>query len=387
MQLVEVTDAQTASAFISANVEINRHDPNYIRPLDKDIRDVFDPRTNKSFCHGEVTRWILKNDQGGLIGRIAAFVNRKYHNWQDDMAVGGIGFFDCIHDQEAADQLFNVSKHWLLQHGMEAMDGPVNFGERDRWWGLVVDGFQEPLYCMNHNPPYYKELFERYGFRPFYNQLCFGVDPKKPFHRKFHNRHAAIAHDPSYEVLHFDKSRVEKFAADFTQVYNKAWATHGGMKQLNQKDVLNLFRRMRPVIDEKIAWFVYHHQRPIAIFINLPDLNQWFKYLNGRFDWWHRLRLLHYKRTRPNNKIVGMVFGIVPEYQGKGIDAYLIVEAGKVLQQLNYTEYEMQWIGDFNPKMINVAKHFGDTFQSRMLTTYRYLFDQMKEFRPHPVLM
>jgi hypothetical protein len=56
--------------------------------------------------------------------------------------VGGVGFFDCVNDQSAADMLFDVAKHWLLQKGMQAMDGPVNFGERDRWWGLLVKGFE-----------------------------------------------------------------------------------------------------------------------------------------------------------------------------------------------------------------------------------------------------
>ncbi len=92
------------------------------------------------------------------------------------MPVGGIGFFDCINDQAAADMLFDVAKHWLLQKGMEAMDGPINFGERDRWWGLVVEGFEPPpLYCMNFNPPYYQHLFENYGFRNYFNQICFGM--------------------------------------------------------------------------------------------------------------------------------------------------------------------------------------------------------------------
>lgn len=46
----------------------------------------------------------------------------------------------------------------------------------------------------------------------------------------------------------------------------------------------------------------------------------------------------------------------------------------------------MQWIGEFNPKMINVVETFGDSYRSRRLITYRYLFDRTKEFNPHPVL-
>ena len=51
-----------------------------------------------------------------------------------------------------------------------------------------------------------------------------------------------------------------------------------------------------------------------------------------------------------------MVFGIVPEFQGKGIDAYIVGEAAKQHGLFPIQEYEMQWIGDFNPKMINVAE-------------------------------
>ena len=52
-------------------------------------------------------------------------------------------------------------------------------------------------------------------------------------------------------------------------------------------------------MDEKIVWFAYHEQRPIAIFINLPDLNQWFKHLNGQFDLLHKLKFLWVKKTKP----------------------------------------------------------------------------------------
>ena len=71
-----------------------------------------------------------KNNDGKLVGRIAAFVNKKYKNKGDDVPIGGVGFFDCINNQQVADMLFDVAKHWLSQKGMEAMDGPINFGNR-----------------------------------------------------------------------------------------------------------------------------------------------------------------------------------------------------------------------------------------------------------------
>ncbi|MEO6916693.1 MAG: hypothetical protein ABI151_14590 [Chitinophagaceae bacterium] len=386
MQLFEVNDRKSAKDFLLINVLINKGDRNYIRPLDKDINDVFDKEKNKTFRHGDVTRWLLRDNDGKLIGRIAAFTNKKYKNKGDDVSIGGIGFFDCINSQEAADILFNVAKHWLMQKGMEAMDGPINFGERDRWWGLLVEGFDPPVYCLNYNPPYYRQLFETFGFRCFFNQICFARNVQGDLKPKFFERHARFFNDPDYSASYINKNQLGKYAEYFTEVYNKAWSGHGGLKEMNRQVVLKMFESMKPVMDEKVIWFAFHKERPIAMWINLPDLNQWFKRLNGQFNLIAKLKFLWLKTFTTPDKFTGIVFGIVPEYQGTGIDSFMIVEGAKVIQhKLAYQVFEMQWIGDFNPKMINIGESL-DTYRSRTLTTYRYLFDRTKEFHRHPIL-
>ncbi len=398
MQLIEVRNPQSAKKFLQVNKELNKNNPAWICPLDKDVLAVFDSRKNKAFRHGEIARWILEDASGRLIGRIAAFVNKKYKNKGDEVPVGGIGFFECINNQAAADMLFDVAKHWLMQRGMEAMDGPINFGERDRWWGLVVKGVDiPPLYCMNFNPLYYQQLFENYGFRNFFNQICFSLDVRKRLQPKFYQRHADCASDPLFSADNMKKNNLEKYAKDFTQVYNKAWAGHGGLKQLDERTVLKTLKTMRPVMDERINWFVYYNNEPVGMWINLPDLNFWFKKLNGKFGLWQKLKFLWLKRTKKNPKFTGLVFGVVPDWQGKGVDSYMIVEGCRLVQGIHiengeykmghciYVDLEMQWIGEFNPKMINVAEALG-TYRSRILTTYRYLFDRTREFKPHPIL-
>jgi len=151
---------------------------------------------------------------------------------------------------------------------------------------------------------------------------------------------------------------------------------------------LLMFNKMKPVMDEKIIWFAYYKNSPIAIFINLPDLNQWFKHLNGKFGLLQKLYFLWMKRFKKNTKFTGLVFGIVPEFQGIGVDAFLIAESAKIIQsdKIQYTSYEMQWIGDFNPKMLNIAQNLGEVFISRKLTTFRYIFDKTIPFKRHPIL-
>lgn len=387
MRLIEVTDSQTAREFLQVNPLMNSSNPRYIRPIDDEVNEVFDPEKNKAFRHGNIKRWILKNDAQKLAGRIAAFTSKKYINKGDSLQVGGVGFFDCIDDQNAANMLFDTAKEWLQQQGVQAMDGPINFLERDKWWGLMVEGFdEEPMYGISFNPPYYARLFEGYGFQNFYNQYYYVLPVYGSLNEKYAERHAKFASKPGYEARHADKNNLEKAASDFTTVYNQAWAQHQGGKEISKEQALKIFKKMKPIMDEKLVWFAYYKEEPIGMWINIPDLNQYFKYFDGKLGLWQKLRLLWMKRYRPSNKINGVAFGIVPKFQALGIDAFMIYSGALTIRLMNkYQSIEMGWAGDWNPRMIGIYKAIGAS-QSRRMVTYRYLFDRSLPFERHPVI-
>ena len=171
MNIIEVNSKKDKKDFIQIACSIYKNEKNWIRPLDKDINSVFDPKTNKAFRKGDVKRWILKNNNE-TIGRIAAFYSSK--NDKEKLRVGGCGFFECIDDEEAAKMLFDTAKNWLEKNGYNSMDGPINFGERDKWWGCLVEGFDiDPNYLQNYGKAYYQKLFENYGFQLLFRQLTF----------------------------------------------------------------------------------------------------------------------------------------------------------------------------------------------------------------------
>jgi hypothetical protein len=156
MKIVEVSTTEHEKQFLELPCLIYKDDVNWVRPLDKDVTYVFNKEKNKFFRHGELIRWLLV-DSEKVIGRVAAFINNKLAN-KNDQPTGGMGFFECINNKEAAFILFDTCKEWLKNKGMEAMDGPINFGERDSWWGLLVHGFTPIPYKVNYNPPYYQRL-------------------------------------------------------------------------------------------------------------------------------------------------------------------------------------------------------------------------------------
>ena len=387
MQITEVHSAADAKDFLKVNVMMNRGNPNYVQPLDNEVNAVFNPGKNKLFKYGEVTRWIAKDDSGKLIGRIAAFTNSKYINKGTDFATGGIGFFDSVNDQQVANALFDTAKAWLKEKGMEAMDGPINFGDRDKWWGLMVEGFNsEPMYGMSFNPSYYESLFTNYGFENYYNQYYYFMKVDAPMPARYAERHARFKAKPGYEARPIRIKDLEKHAKEFAAVYNAAWAQHGEGKEITHEQAMQLFKTMKPIIDERMVWFAYYKDEPIAMFINIPDLNQYFKHFKGKFGLLEKLRLWWMKITGYNKRLTGLAFGVVPKYQALGIDSFMIYEASLLVQGKGwYEQYEMGWAGDWNPKMVNIYKSL-NAEQSRRMVTFRYLFNRNKPFERHPLM-
>ncbi|MFL9481331.1 hypothetical protein ACI6Q2_01055 [Chitinophagaceae bacterium LWZ2-11] len=388
MQVIEVNNAGAERDFLEINAIVNRNNHNYIRPLDNEIAEVFDPQKNKSFKYGEAKRWIVRNAKGEVMGRIAAYISSKYINKGTDFITGGVGFFDCLNDQAAANLLFETAKQWLKEKGAEAMDGPINFGDRDKFWGLMVEGFErEPLYGMSFNPSYYEKLFDDYGFKNYYNQYYYKMVINDPLPERFPERHAKFKSKPDYSARHINKKDLEKHAQDFATVYNSAWAQHGEAKEITKEQTLKLFNKMKLVMDERLIWFAYYKEEPIAMWINIPDLNQYFKHFNGKFGLIQKLQLLLMKLMRRCRVFTGVAFGVVPKFQALGIDSYMIYEGALLIQGKNwYDAYEMGWAGDWNPKMINIYKNLGGK-QSRRMVTYRYIFDENKfPFERHPVM-
>jgi hypothetical protein len=384
VQLIQVNTPALLKAFVEMPLPLYANNKAFVRPLDKDVYEVFDPSKNKFYKQGECVQWLLTDDAGKYIGRIAAFVNKKYKQSQP---TGGCGYFECIDNQEAANVLFDTAKNWLLERGMEAMDGPINFGERDKFWGLLASTYEaRPLYGMTYNPEYYKTLFENYGFQIYYNQLCFGMTSDDAMGSKYENLYNKYNADPNFELRTVDKNNLDKYAEDFCTVYNKAFAAHGENKSMDVRIAKGMFASMKQVMDPEICWYVYYKNEPIAMWISLPDLNAYFKNFNGQLGWWQKLQFVFLQKFRKADTFVGLAYGVVPEWQGKGCDAYMIWASKLHVDKTKaYHKFEMQWIGDFNPKMVNLSKNLGAS-EVRRLSTYRLLFDRNKEFVRHKMI-
>ncbi len=372
MEVLEVNNEHLAREFIAFPKKIYKNDPNWICPLYNDIRSVFDPGHNIFFTHGSCTRFIIK-DNSETIGRIAVFINyRKTVN--APLPAGGIGFFECINEKKAAFHLFDRAKEWLKEKGMQAMDGPVNFGENDKYWGLLVEGFKPPSIYMNYNPSYYAYLFESYGFQKQYDQLTNYLDITVPFTERFTKIADWLLKKPGYSFQHIQVSSFDKYAADFQEIYNDAWSGFENFTPIEMETIRESFQQLKPVFDEKIIWFAYYNNEPIAFFVCIPDINQIVKHLNGKINLWGKLKFFYYSKTKTIDRLRAIIMGCKKKYQNKGVESALIrCLQLEVVPRNTIKGIELSWVGDFNNKMLAIHEATG-AVRDKVHRTYRYFF-------------
>jgi GNAT superfamily N-acetyltransferase len=385
MQIIEVKSSLEKKDFIDFPKKLYRDDPFWVCPLDSEIEAVFDPERNYSFRHGEACRWILKDDGGQTIGRIAAFVDRV-RSAANNQPTGGIGFFEVTENRDAAFLLFDAGRKWLESLGMEAMDGPINFGENDNSWGLLVEGFMQQGFGMPYNKKYYKAFFEEYGFRNYFEQYS--------YHREVFNSNNEVVFPPrllkiadwlskrpGYSFRHFRFSERKKFINDIAEIYNSTWSVFKeDFTPINPELLEISFQKAKAFIDEELVWFAYFNDKPIAFFVLYPDLNQIIRYFNGKLTLWNMIRFVYFRMSHKMTRARAVVGGVNPSYQNSGIESAIFYHIYEMFRHKPwYRELEMSWVGDYNPKMIAIYEALGAK-KAKTHVTYRFLMNNKLSF-------
>ena len=381
MKIIEVDNSRLERAFLDFPRKLYRNDPNHVLTFDSEVRKAFNRKINPYFNHGNANRWICVDEKGKTVGRIAAFYDRDKDD-ADYVRNGGCGYFESIDDRQVAFLLFDTARDWLASHGYESMTGPINFGENDTNWGCLVHGYLPPVLGMTYNLPYYKQLFEEYGFQLYYRQYSFTLDITKPFPERFWKIAGWINQRKGYSFEHFDRKQLDRFVNDTVTIYNEAWPLlREDYTPLDPEAVRDEWRKISAIMDPEMVWFAYYNGEPVSFFMFLPDANQIFRLLNGKLHLINKLRFLYHKRGKRITRTRGIVAGVVPKFQNSGVESGIIWQLNEVMKKRpHYNSFELAWVGDFNPKMIALYQATGAE-HTKTHHTYRYLFDRDRPFR------
>ncbi len=373
--------------FLDVARAIYQHDSNWICPLDKQLHNTFEPGKNSYFQHGSAQRWILKDHAGNYAGRIAAFIDDE-KKANTGISAGGIGFFECVNEQDAANLMFDMARAWLEAGGVVAMDGPINFGENDRFWGLLVEGFTEPPFTTNYNKPYYQHLFENYGFQVYYEMTSNVIDLQNGIDERFDRIWNWVNQKEGVEFRHPAKNELALYAGYFREIYNDAWQFHEEYKPISETRAQKFAKEISHLFVSKMIPFAFVRGEPAGFLICTPDLNQIFKKYNGKLNPLQLLLFMFrsrndfqwYRKKGILTKGHAIAVGIKPKFQQYGLETGMIMSSIDEVRKLGFKSIELRWAGDFNPKINRLHSAVG-AVQARKHFTYRFLFDQSIEFK------
>lgn len=387
MYLTEVITKADKKEFLDFPKRLYKDDPYWVCQLDSGVESLFEPLRNPAFKHGKAIRWILKDEDNKTIGRVAAFIdyNRSAANSQP---TGGLGYFEVIENRDAAFILFNTAREWLKSLGMEAMDGPINFGENDNNWGLLVEGFIQQGFGMPYHKRYYRDYFEAYGFKNYFDQYSYHRDVRGDdnkivqFPERIMKIAAWLSKRPGYSFRHFEIKNKDKYINDIVEIYNSTWSVFKeDFTPLDPAFLNESLVKAKGVLDEEIIWFAYYNDKPIAFFILFPDLNQILKHLNGELNIWSMIKIAYFLFTHKMTRMRAVVGGVHPSYQNSGVESAIFLHLYEVFKKKPwFKELELSWVGDFNPKMIAIYEAIGAK-KAKTHTTFRYMINDNLPFK------
>ena len=97
---------------------LHKNNPSRVLPRTCDVENVFCYEKSKLLQEGgEAVRFMLEDENGNLVGRIAAFVNPPAACLNGQPS-GFIDFFDSVSNQEVTSKLLNACRQWLEVRGV-----------------------------------------------------------------------------------------------------------------------------------------------------------------------------------------------------------------------------------------------------------------------------
>ncbi len=367
MNDIEVVEADSQSLrrqFITYPLSLYADVPQYVQHLLVERFEFFDPEKNPFFRTAKV-RLFLARRGGKIVGRIATCLNYQHNEFHMDKT-GFFGFFDTENDYEVAQRLLKVAMITLKKEGMESMRGPLNFSTNHEG-GFLIEGFEQPpTIMMTWTHPYQIELAERFGFTKVMDWLAYQVTKEElrisrfqPIVDRLRKRNRVTIRPLNMKQFNADVGQIK-------DVYNRAWAENWGFVPLDDAQITYMASQFKQIVDPDLVFIALVDDEPVAFSMALPDINQALVHLNGRLFPFGLAQLLWHTKVRNKVDRIRMVtFGVIPEYQKRGIDTLLYVETVDKAIERGYQQAEMSWVLETNALMRRALVEMGATPRKR----------------------
>jgi len=357
-----VSDPGERKEFLRFPNTLYKEQKQWITPLMMEQKKLIDTVKNPFYETADLAMFLATRN-GKTAGRIAAIHNKAY-NEHHGTNIGFFGFFDCIDDQKVCDLLVKAVGDWFSERGITEVMGPTSPGMMDVI-GVLVEGFDhEPGLLMSYNFPYYDTLLKNTGMGKAMDLFAYRVNKQTvTLDRMARAADIVRSRIPNLTIREVNLKDFDHEVAVIRHIFNRAWAKNWGFVPLSESQFRYMAKDLKTIIDTDFAHVAEVEGIPVAFSVALPDLNQALKHINGKLVPFGILKLLYY--ARKIHQIRTALMGVIPEFQGKGIDALLHKQTIENGLAKGFDSAELSWILESNVDMIRVAERIGASVEKR----------------------
>lgn len=346
MFTVKKIDFKQINDFIKLPYKIYKDNPYWIPQLNSENKKLLSNK-NPYWEHAKKQLFLAYDNNGNIVGRIAAIIDYNYISFQQT-EIGYFGFFECIDNVEVAKLLFDCVKQWLSENKIFKMMGPMNPSTNDEV-GFLYEGFDScPKILMPYTQKYYLSLAQQCGLTKIKELYAYNI-PVALDDRNIRLEKAAKIvqkRNPTITIKCFNKKNFKKDLEDVIEVYNSAWEKNWGFVPWTRKEFETIAKDLINLADLNIVMLACDGDKTIGILIAIPDYNFVLKKMNGKLLPTGFLKFLYYKRKIKDLRL--MIMGVKKEYRQKGIESLMFLESLKNSVKGGYQNCELSWILDDN---------------------------------------
>lgn len=308
--------------FLSFPTKLYRSNPLAVPDLYKEECDYFNPKVNPAYAYCE-TRLFLALENGRVVGRVAAILNKKYNEKCGENRMR-FSRFDVEDNFEAAKALLGAVEDFAREKGMNLIHGPIGFSDLDKQ-GMLVEGFDRPDTSITlYNAPYYPQFLEQLGYAKEADWIEFQLRPSEETTKKLERLSSKVCSLFGIRVLPTHSLKdIQPYVQDIFDLLNNAYNKLYGYTPLTPEMQQYYYNEYFSLLNFDYVCICVDRDNKLAGFgLAFPSIAPALKKSDGRlfpFGW---ARVLH--DLKHSDFLELALIAVRSDLIGKGVNAVLL---------------------------------------------------------------
>ena len=345
IQVIELGNKKDLRKFIHFPFQLYQGSSYWVPPLVSDLYHDFNPKKHPFHQHSEIQLFLAEKD-GEIAGRLAVMNNRRFNDHLGQKTAF-FGFYDVVEDLETSQALFEAAFNWSRSRALDKIIGPRGLNTTDNT-GVLVEGFeQRAAMGLPYNHSYYDPFLKQAGFKKVVDHLsgyASGTDPMPERLLRIANR---IKERRGFEVIHFQDKKSRKYwVPQVWEVFLEAFGNFENSCPPTQQEMDSTASNLISLADPRLIKLIQKDGKLIGFIFAYHDVTQAIQKIRGRLWPLGWLRLLQERKRTKWVNINGV--GVLPEYQGMGVNAILYTEIYKSVMDFGFEHVDVVQVSEEN---------------------------------------